>query len=243
MSLSDTFRDLGWGDGLLYLLSEGLRRISKDGIRLIKYYLVAQPVKPSLEVPAHRGRDIKVREILAGDPLLGLIAHPPSVIESRFAQQAHCLLATRHQALAGYLWYVIGNYREDEVRCWFIPQPEDRAVWDFDVYVAPELRLSATFTRLWDAAYQQLYAQGYRFSCSRISAFKSTSLAAHRRLGARIVGRGLFLCIGSWQLTLAAPDTRWSLSIREQSVPRIPVFAEPAPRGSNDPQSRNGRAR
>ncbi|MCK7583197.1 MAG: N-acetyltransferase [Chromatiales bacterium] len=220
-------REFGWRNGAFYIFGEGLKHISRGFIRLIKYDFVAQPIRPALDLPIHRGRDILIQEVEQGNSLLQLIGHSREVLDFRFQQGAHCLLATRRGVLAGYLWYVEPRYLEDEVRCEFLPRPAESAVWDFDVYVAPNQRLTSTFSKLWDAAFRQLYPLGYRFTCCRISAFKPDSLAAHRQLGAQIVGSGIFLCIGSWQLSLIMPGFRWHLSLSGQSIPRVPVMAKP----------------
>ncbi|MBN2887555.1 MAG: hypothetical protein JXM75_12705, partial [Chromatiaceae bacterium] len=54
--LRDSLRRLGWRDGLLYLLAEGLRRASRGRVRLFKYYLMVQPLDEGPVLPAHRGR-------------------------------------------------------------------------------------------------------------------------------------------------------------------------------------------
>lgn len=222
-NLRDNFRSLGRLDGFLYLFSEGMRRLSGNRIRLIKYYLVVQPIQESLSLSSHLGRSVIISDVTLDNPLLELIAHPRKVLDFRYGQGAHCLLAIKGEALAGYLWYVKGPYQEDEVRCCFVPEPVGQSVWDFDVFVSPGFRLGPSFMRLWQKTFQVLYAEGYRYSCSRISAFNPTSLFAHRRLGATVVGSSLFFCIGGWQFMFANPGPRWHLSFSNQSIPRVPV--------------------
>lgn len=217
--LRDSLRRPGWRDGLLYLLAEGLRRASRGRVRLFKYYLMVQPLDAGPVLPAHRGRSVRVLEADPG--ALRRMPSPARRLELRFDQGARCLLAEREGRFAGYFWYVAGPYREDEVRCRFVPEPADCSVWDFDVYVVPDERSGVVFARLWDAALHHLRAQGMRYSYSRISAFNPASLAAHRRLGARLLGRSLFLCIGPWQLLHTSGGQGWHLSRSEREIPQV----------------------
>ena len=207
-------RSLGWVNGLTYLLAQALSRLTRGRVRIIKYDLVVQPIHEGLDLPVHRGKDIEVREIVSGDPLLTAMDRPSKILEARFQQGAHCLVALKKGELAGFLWWTQGPYTEDEVRCIFVPAPLGRAIWDFDVYVAPRYRLSPIFACLWHTATQQLFAEGYRYSCSRISAFNPASLAAHRRLGAEIVGKRLFICLGRLELSWGQPSPLFYVSLK-----------------------------
>lgn len=97
---------------------------------------------------------------------------------------------------AGFLWFIQGDYDEDEVRCTFRPEPPDESVWDFDVFVSSRHRMSPVFLKLWEAANRRLSEEGVQCACSRISAFNPRSRAAHERLGANRVGGVVFLCVG-----------------------------------------------
>ena len=220
-SFASTLRSLGWVDGLTYLLAQGLDRISRGRIRIVKYDLVVQPVRGGIGVPEHRGTDLEIRELRPGDELLERMGHPPETIAARFRQGGRCLAAVRRGELAGFLWWVEGPYEEDEVRCLFVPRPAGAAVWDFDVYVAPRHRSGPVFARLWDAASRDLSARGFRQTCSRISAFKPGSLSAHRRLGARVVGKRLFVCVGRLELMFGTRRPLFHASLR--SRPTIEV--------------------
>lgn len=227
-SFRATIRSLGWVNGPLYLLAQGADKLSSGRVRIIKYDLVTQPISPDPLIPGHRGSGIEVREVFAGDPLLAQMGHPASAIEARFAQAGRCLAALSDDTpgdsvLAGFLWWVEGAYREDEVRCLFVPQPTGKAVWDFDVFVAAGYRYSPVFARLWEAAGRELHGRGFTRSCSRISAFKPGSLSAHRRLGARVSGKCLFICAGRMQLMLGTRSPRFHFSLSASSHPTVPV--------------------
>lgn len=222
-SLRSTINTLGWINGSLYLLARGSDRLSRGRIRIVKYDLVTQPVAGKPLLPPHRGAGIEVREVLPGDPLLPRMGHPLAVIEARFAQGGRCLAGLSKGELAGFLWWVEGVYQEDEVRCLFVPQPAGAAIWDFDVFIAPGQRSSPVFARLWDTAFRELHGRGFTRSCSRISAFKPESLSAHRRLGARVTGKCLFICAGKMQLMLGTQTPRFHLSLSETTHPTIRV--------------------
>lgn len=222
-SFSSTIRSLGWINGPLYLLAQGVDQLSRGRIRIIKYDLVSQPVSAGPLVPPHRGAAIEVREIHAGDPLLRRMGHAPASIDSRFSQGGRCLAALLDGELAGFMWWVEGAYREDEVRCTFVPQPLGKAVWDFDVFVAAGRRYSPVFARLWETADRELHTRGFIRSCSRISAFKPESLSAHRRLGARITGKCLFICLGRAQLMFATQAPWAHVSLDDASRPVLRV--------------------
>ena len=99
------------------------------------------------------------------------------------------------------------------------PEPQGRAAWDFDVMVMPEYRMGRLFSYLWGRANAELRAGGVEHTMSRISAFNAASLAAHQRLGARVVGSASFLCVGRWQLMRTSLSPRWHFSWRPESRP------------------------
>jgi hypothetical protein len=181
-------------------------------VRLHKYYFIAQPVPTERLLSGRRGAGIEVREVPQSDPLVKTFPRPAWVIPYRYGQGAVCLAAFRDGKCAGFLWMLLGPYREDEVRCRYVPLPPGSAAWDFDLYVYPEHRNSLVFMRLWDEANRYLAARGVRWSLSRISAFNPGSLSAHARLGARRIGSAVFLSIGRLQICAASVPTRFSIS-------------------------------
>lgn len=229
--LSTTTAALGWRDTLLFALSRTLGRLFGARVRLIKYRFVVQPVSAP---PAARRVDPKGRrsgsfaldEAGPDSPLFAQIERPPEVIARRFAQGARCLAATVDEdRLAGFLWYVLGPYDEDEVRARFVPGPAGKVAWDFDVSILPRYRMGRLFSYLWERASSDLAEQGVGHSISRISAFNPASIASHRRLGARDVGTASFLCIGRVQLMWASSMPRFHVSWRDGQRPEIPIDA------------------
>jgi len=198
-----TLKSLGGLDGSLYLLGRLLQRMSLGRARLISYRLVAQPVAEGDSLPPKRAARFEVRRLLPLDADYLPLPRPRGVIESRFRQGADCFGAFRGGELVGFIWLRLGPFVEDEVRCVFEPRPVGITAWDFDVWVRPDLRFSPLFARLWDEANRYLRAHGVRWTLSRIAGSNVQSVASHRRLGARFLGRATFLAMGPMQIMLA----------------------------------------
>ena len=242
-SLLENFKTLGWRDGALYTLSRMVEAISMRRCRIVKYYLVAQPVaaQPLVSVPP--APDFLIAQVDAHNPLVAQFPRPEAVIRGRYASGAVCFAASKQGRLVGFIWLKHGSYHEDEVRCVFVPLPTDTAIWDFDVYVDPAFRLSRAFLRLWDAAYAYLRAQGIVWTMSRISGFNADSLTSHARLGAVRLGQATFLCLGSWQLCLSRLTPGWHFSRRVSDAPNLQLRApiEGSPSSQASPRNIPGR--
>src|SRR5436190_16699511 len=201
--LKSTVAMMGAGNASLYALSRVLTAVFGARVRIVKYYFAAQPV--SAATGADASGSFALQWASCDSPLFSQVERPPKVIAARFAMGARCLAATVNGSeLAGFLWFVIGPYDEDEVRARFIPLPPGKASWDFDVTVMPRFRMGRLFSYLWPRASGELAGQGVTHSVSRISAFNPVSIASHKRLGARIVGKATFVCVGKWQMMRAS---------------------------------------
>jgi hypothetical protein len=194
--------ELGFTDAGLYLLARATAKTSRGTLRVVKFYLVAQPVRQDELTPPRRGRSIVVQEADAETIRGTEFGRPAPVIEYRLAHQCRCLLARKDEHLLGFQWFSTQDYPEDEVRCLYRLEPGDRCAWDFDIYVHPEARALPTFLRLWDHCNMLLRQAGIEQSLSRIDAFNSASRRSHARLGARTIGWAVFLCAGPAQLAL-----------------------------------------
>ncbi|HEY1327979.1 MAG TPA: GNAT family N-acetyltransferase [Casimicrobiaceae bacterium] len=234
VKLRDTVRAIGLWNTCLFAASRVLHSLFGARIRILKYYFIAQPI--DAYAGARRGSgSFSLTWIDAPTPLFSQIDRPSSVIAARFAQRARCLAATVDGSrFAGFLWYTPGPYEEDEVRARFWPKPDGATVWDFDVSILPQYRMGRLFMYLWSRAATELAARGVTHSVSRVSAFNSPSLAAHQRLGARIVGKATFLCIGRWQLMRSTVSPRWHVSSRPERRPTLEIHAAP-PRATPRP--------
>jgi len=220
--LKSTVATMGAGNASLYALSRALSALFGHHVRIVKYYFAAQPVAGAEGAGASGSFALQWAE--RDSPLFSQVERPPQVIAARFALGARCLAATVNGSeLAGFLWFVIGPYDEDEVRARFIPSPAGRASWDFDVTVMPRFRMGRLFSYLWRRASGELAGQGVTHSLSRISAFNPVSLKSHQRLGARIVGKATFVCIGKWEMMRASMPPRWHVSWRESQRPTLQI--------------------
>jgi GNAT superfamily N-acetyltransferase len=227
--VSDAVQALGWRDGLLYLLARGLERGSRGKLRLIKYFLVAQPVPPQRVLAVSGRNTLEIARTHPSDPIVASFPRPPAVIERRFADGGLCFTAIKGGEFVGFLWLHDHPYEEDEVRCLFRPYPQDQAVWDYDVYVEPRYRAGRAFARLWDGAYDFLRARRIRWTLSRISAFNPGSLAAHQRMGARRVASAIFLIIGDVQVASVTVGPFLHVSWNERSRPEVLIKVPGSP--------------
>ena len=221
-------RELGLWNACLYVADRLLRVVSFGRIRLHKYYFMAQPVAARPWLPAHRGKSFEVRRLQVGDPALAAFPRPERAFPYRFKQGAVGLAAFKSGAPVGFLWFTVAPYEEDEVRCRYVPLPEGKAAWDFDVYIRPEHRTGPAFLRLWDEANRLLRGEGVFWSFSRVSAFNPVSIASHSRMGAVRTGSVIFATLGRWQVSVATVRPYLFLSLSAASVPVFRLNAEPS---------------
>lgn len=222
--IQSTFTSLGWQNAPWYLLGQALHRVNPRW-HIYKYWLVAQPVASQSRLPPHKGTSIVVRPILQHDPATRVMERPAAVLAQRFEQGAICLGAFKAEELVGYLWLQLGPYMEDEVRCRFIPQPQQLTAWDFDIYVHPQQRIGFAFAKLWDAADALMRARGIQWTMSRISAFNAASLTAHQKLGMKNVGTSLYIVLGNLQITVSNLNPFLHLTISRARFPTLQVKA------------------
>jgi hypothetical protein len=220
--LTTLLRDFGFLDSTLYLLNRVLIGATSGRVRLYKYYIMQQPVPINRLLPRrHRSSSIHVKKIYSNDPAVCDFPRPPAVIADRFRQGSHCFAAYKNGVFAGFLWFTIGRYQEDEVRCNFILSPAQQLAWDFDVYVDPQFRLSRAFLLLWETAYEFMRTRAVCATISRVSAFNTSSIATHTRLGARKLHSLLFFQIWRYQLLFSSTTPRFHFSGRNRERPNI----------------------
>lgn len=222
--LVSPFREFGLFSGFLYLLDQAFVRL-RTRLRIFNYELMVQPVADDDKAPANLTKDFVVREISQGDPLLLSMPPPDDVIRDRFRQSAVCLGAFQKGEFVGYQWLCFGPYEEDEVRCTFLPQPADAAVFDFDFYLFPEHRLGLSFVALWDGANRFLRNRGIRYTTSRVSRFNTASRKSHRHLGWHRIGTAVFFAGKRWQVMIATVAPYCHVSLSPGSRPRIRMDA------------------
>jgi len=227
--MTDTkFRDLldkidllGWKDTLAFISATLVSYLSFGTVRLVKYYFVKQPVPARPRMALGATGSIRYYIANAEDAVLAQAPRPIEVIRNRFGQHAHCVVAARDDQLAGFIWLCPQTYSEDEVRCLYRWTPEDKAEWDFDVFISPPFRMSRLFVRLWDQAHAHLRSEGIAWTISRIDAFNAASRTAHRKLGAETLAQGWFLIADRLQLSLFSVPPFWHISTRAENRPVV----------------------
>lgn len=221
--VNSLFLQLGFFDSLLFIFARILDLLPFSA-RIVKYYFFAQELSQKKFLPSTKGKKITVSEDSIDRILLCPLPRPPEVIALRYAQGAVCMAAyNEKKVFVGCLWYVKGAYEEDEVRCLYKITAKN-ALWDFDVYVDPKYRLSPVFLKLWDETSSRLFKEGYRWSISRISAFNSNSISSHSRMGAKIVGWAVYICAGSFQLTITNLLPFIHISFNKASRPTLKLL-------------------
>lgn len=223
--LSSPFKEFGFFAGFLYLIDRALARLS-SGLRLCFYELMVQPIPNKPVVPAHMTKTLEICEIKPGDPELGAMPIPSEIIQLRFNQHAICLGAFRKNKFIGYIWFCFGAYEEDEVRCTYELTPKNAAVFDFDLYLAPENRLGLGFIGIWDGANKYLRNRGIRWTFSRITRFNLASRRAHEHLGCKRVGQAIFLKLWQTELMLATVFPYLDYTLRESQRMRLNLHAD-----------------
>jgi hypothetical protein len=219
--ISSTIRQLGWIEGGVYFLSRGLSALTLGHARLVRYHFVAQPIPAECGAGVRPSPKSSIAFVAASDPLVASFPRPSAVIKKRFADGSACLVAKAGEKFAGFLWFVKGQYEEDEVRCLYQLLRPEESVFDFDVYVEPEFRYGRTFARLWGAANAHLAADGVHWSFSRIATSNTESIRSHARLGIQKLFTANFLCLGKLQITIANVDPFVHLSFSPSSRPSL----------------------
>jgi hypothetical protein len=212
---------MGWLDGSLYLADRVLRKASGGSARIVKYYLVAQPIGRVDAKPMRSDPATVLCKVAKGDALVASFPRPAEILTRRFEAGATCTAALVQGEFAGFIWLQRSRYDEDEVRCTYVLEVPAVSVWDFDVYVEPRYRVGRTMARLWSHVDAELAADGVRWSFSRISAFNVASLASHTRLGAARRASVLFLAVGRWQLAVMPRFPFVHFSASERLVPVV----------------------
>ncbi len=225
-SIRENLVSLGPANTFLYTLSRIVETATGSRCRLLKYYFVAQPVPSDLTTTAFRTSSTRIYFASPGMAIVDQFPRPSQIIAKRFADGAVCLVAERAEKLVGFIWIKSDLYCEDEVRCTYVLEPPETLAWDFDVYVAPEFRISRAFAQLWAAAHRFLRERGCEWTISRISAFNANSLDSHKRLGIVRLATGIFANIGPVQLAAFSCSPYLDLAISRSSAPRV-VFHAP----------------
>lgn len=195
------FAEFGLALGFWYVLDRLLRKVWVSGV-IFPYEFFLQPVAQQALLPPALSKNLQAELLGPGHALLAQVLAPRAVVADRLSHGAQCVAALRKAELLGYAWWCTREYAEQEVRCVFELPAAEPAVFDFDVHVQPAHRLGLGFMAVWHVFMQQLRSTGVSHSYSRISCFNLASRRAHVRLGARPIGRVVFIRAGSLSLAL-----------------------------------------
>lgn len=219
------FQQIGWFNTSFFILGRFLNKITRNKLRIYKYYLVVQPVHKTSLLPSHRGKNIKVKLANKNDSIVAQFPRPHAVIQKRFENGAKCFVAYKEgeEKFLGFIWILLSSYQEDEVRAHFMLSSVLDSAWDFDVYVTPNNRMGIVYVRLWDEANLFLLENNRYRTYSRISAVNRNSLKAHSALGAESIGSLYFFCINKLQITFATIPPYFHLSFCEDSIPQFNI--------------------
>ncbi|HWR17287.1 MAG TPA: hypothetical protein VN577_20830 [Terriglobales bacterium] len=184
-------------------------------MRISLYEILIQPIPETPLLAGQLAQTYQIRQIKPGDPELDLMPARPEIKVSRFAQNAMCLGTFKKNKLVAYIWLAFGSYEEDEARCTFVLPPH--AVFDFDLYVMPECRMTLAFAGTWHGANEFLLTRGIRNSFSRLTRTNIRSRRAHKRLGAARIAHTLFVKAWKLELMLASIAPYVHLSLTERN--------------------------
>lgn len=224
-ALAYDIRNIGFAGWFAYVIDRSLSLISRGAIRFTALWFYAQPVE-QISTIKRRDED-RIRTELAGPGQVpdASFGRPLGAIPERFEQGSTCIAAFNGDQLAGFMWLQFESLRERLVRCDFVPLPQGRASWDFDVFVAPPFRMGRTFGRLWSHAKSYLQERGIETTLSWVAFDNMASRRAHERMGARRVGWALILTVGKAQLLLASTSPYIHFSVSEANRPKVLVQA------------------
>ena len=220
------FRQFGVAVGLLYAIDRFFQRLSSN-LRLYAYEFMVQPIHTKPLVPARFTKSLEIREIKRGDPEVELMPARADIKQSRFDQNAVCLGAFQNGQFIAYMWFCFRMYEEDEVRCTYVVTPESQAVFDFDLYIFPEHRLSLAFIGLWNGANRYLAERGIRYTFSRLTRFNVGSRRAHDHLGWKRVGRAVFVQACGIEVMMATVFPYLHLSLGTANRVRVKLRPDP----------------
>jgi len=185
---------IGLGGHLSYLFGRLCGRM--PGLFYVRHQIVA--VDSENMPPMPRGYSARLIEAteLAGHAIDASL----SVQTERFAAGMLCLGAfNSRDALVGVTWLDTGANDEKVLGVRFELPPH--AAWDGGLWIDEERRLSRAFVALWAGVKVWLEEQGLHQSISSIADYNAASLAAHRSLGARVIGHIAVIHFGRYQLT------------------------------------------
>lgn len=210
--------EVGFVTALLHVAGRALSRLGHVAA-LHDLVLYTQPVRATPLLPAARGVSIEVRSYSGHQALDAGLPGPPG----RRRNGMHCLAAYREGRLIGFQWVNLGSHQDELVRARYVPMPEGRSAWSFDLHVDSAHRGGLVFARLTDATWALLRAHGRTKVASAIAASNRGAIGAEERLGGCRLGRAVHLRLGPLQLLVASLPPYLHLSVSHRGAPIMRV--------------------
>lgn len=179
--------------GPAYFLTLARRRLLPprcfDRSRLIMLEL-ALPVSAPAPIPGGKIRWAEERE----HDLLGAFGHTRAILRRRFADGDRPCVLVLGDRLAGYAWFRVGVFDEEQLGARFRMAPGE--VWLYDGMVAPDLRGRGLYANLVKGAGVLLAAEGFSRMLIQVEVSNRNGFHGHRAAGARPIAsyQALRLC-------------------------------------------------
>src|SRR4051812_31722043 len=219
-NVSNAIHEFGFLGGTLYLADRIVQKFSPE-LRVFFYEMLIQPIPEKPLLSGKLAQTFQIREIRRGDPEVEMMPARPDIKELRFAQNAICLGAFKNDKLVGYVWLCFNRYEEDEVRCTFVLPAHGHGVFDFDIYIFPEYRLTLGFVGVWNGANQYLRSKGITNSFSRLTRTNVASRRAHKHLGASRISRVVILKLWAVELLFTSTAPYFHISLTRGNRARM----------------------
>jgi hypothetical protein len=232
---------IGYAKLVLYGFFWLIRTLSAGKVDIHYRYILMQsvPEEPLLKgrspgpVEIHRldGAEVLSRFDSDRDGAFSRAPRDRGRIERRIARGDVCIAATRASRTVGVLWLTFTTFDETEVKALFVVGPGTGMAWDSNLFIVEDARAGLIFVALWDSANEFLREKAYRWCATQTAAFNGPSLQAHGRLGARRIGRIVYVLLGPMQVTFSSLRPHFHVS---GASGRAPVFVIPPPAAAKE---------
>jgi len=177
-----------------------LSRIPGCGLYYVN--ICEQPIRSSISSKLQPQQKFRFEVVADTAAVENICKRPEWVMRHRQVQNSVCIQAWCQDEVVAWFWYCADEYTDDFMRCRYVLSPKGKCVWDYDVYIKPEYRISRLFAYLWDFAFHHLQQQGITSSFSTIAVLNIASKTAHSRLDTKVVGSIIILEVARVQLML-----------------------------------------
>jgi hypothetical protein len=188
-SFESLLSDFGVVDTCVFLGKTGaLQAVSGGRCRLLKYYIVAQPVPAPRDIAPRRPGGLEVRVLSRDEILAQEWPRPQHVIARRIADGSQCVAAFSKGQMIGFQGTLIGPH-DERTRCVrdSCRNPPARLPETSTSSSCPNTGSGRAFMRIRDETYARLDEGGVRWTRSSIFAFALESRRSRARMQAQEV--------------------------------------------------------